>query len=117
MPAAAGHHGRIVSPILPGAPLANDLHVAAGETFNELDVIVLERWRLEDLAHLFRGCGRDELPLFEHDEEAQDLAHCGCVGVVRDGAAIALGSLAVMFADPDATAALSVVKSVLLRED
>ena len=104
--AGAGDDGGVVMPILPGAPFADDLNIATGEAFNELDVVRRDVGRGENFAHGLGGGGRDELVLFEPEIEAKQLADGDGVGFVADGVADALIVRAVMFADPNAAAVI-----------
>lgn len=50
VPARPGHHRRVVEPILPRTPFANNPQVASGQSFHELDIVVRKVRRCEDLA-------------------------------------------------------------------
>lgn len=111
--AAAGTFDQrgVVQVVLPRSPLAENDHVAAREGVDELVVVVRDVGGEEDVAHLLRCGGRDELPAVHEPVEAEELADRRGVGVIGDRVAEPLAVRAVVFADPEAAAPTGIVEA------
>src|SRR5579859_5068306 len=105
--------GSVMEPIFPRARFAEDLHIAAGQSLEKFIVLVRNVRRGENLPHGSGSSRGNQFALFQQKVKTEQLTDRRGVRVVADGIAEAFAALAVMFADPEAAAVVSIIKLII----